>query len=111
MKGILKGILSGGNSEICGEWPLTQAAVVRSASEAGIASCCARGVLCRLRSELSEALKSLENTEDVSSNGTFVNETQVPKGFSLPQRVLLRDGDHIYLAQRGSAIKTLFRKP
>ncbi|CAJ1353996.1 unnamed protein product [Effrenium voratum] len=38
--------------------------------------------------------------EDVSSNGTFVNETQVPKGFSLPQRVGLRDGDHIFLAHR-----------
>lgn len=38
--------------------------------------------------------------EDESSNGTFVNETQVPKGFSLPQRIPLRDGDHIYLAQR-----------
>ncbi|CAE7559326.1 fhkA, partial [Symbiodinium microadriaticum] len=38
--------------------------------------------------------------EDTSSNGTFVNETQVPKGFSLPQRIALRDGDHIYLAQR-----------
>lgn len=38
--------------------------------------------------------------EDESSNGTFVNEIQVPKGFSLPQRIPLRDGDHIYLASR-----------
>ncbi|CAK9099931.1 unnamed protein product [Durusdinium trenchii] len=38
--------------------------------------------------------------EDVSANGTFVNETQVPKGFSLPQHVLLHDGDHIFLAHR-----------
>eukprot|EP00435_Cladocopium_sp_Y103_P059818 s1127_g21.t1 len=38
--------------------------------------------------------------QDESSNGTFVNEIQVPKGFSLPQRIPLRDGDHIYLASR-----------
>lgn len=29
-----------------------------------------------------------------------MNEIQVPKGFSLPQRIPLRDGDHIYLASR-----------
>ena len=30
---------------------------------------------------------------------------QVPKGFSLPQRIPLRDGDHIYLASRRSHSK------
>jgi len=38
--------------------------------------------------------------EDISSNGTFVNETRVPKGFSLPQHVTLMDGDRISLAQK-----------
>eukprot|EP00930_Biecheleria_cincta_P000877 TRINITY_DN10206_c0_g1_i1.p1 TRINITY_DN10206_c0_g1~~TRINITY_DN10206_c0_g1_i1.p1 ORF type:complete len:1610 (+),score=418.38 TRINITY_DN10206_c0_g1_i1:716-4831(+) len=38
--------------------------------------------------------------EDVSSNGTYLNDAQVPKGFSLPQRVPLHDGDHISLSHR-----------
>lgn len=42
--------------------------------------------------------------EDVSANGTFVNDTRLPKGFSLPQRVALRHGDRVALAHlRGPA--------
>lgn len=38
--------------------------------------------------------------EDVSSNGTFVNETRMPKGFALPQHVTLMDGDRLTMAHR-----------
>lgn len=39
--------------------------------------------------------------EDLSTNGTFVNDTRVPKGFTLPQHVALMEGDHVTLAHRG----------
>jgi len=36
--------------------------------------------------------------EDVGDQGTFVNDTQVPKGNFLPQRIILRRGDTLALA-------------
>lgn len=43
--------------------------------------------------------------EDLSTNGTWVNDTRVPKGVLLPQRVGLHQGDSIAL---GSADRPIF---